>query len=96
MKNFTNNTSHEADYEITKQASTFRENEILDLNVKLKYDSDQRLRVRITDKNNPRYEVPLTINDAPERDGKHTDYYVNVIENPFAIRVYRKSTHKIM
>ena len=85
-------------YFINKKNSTFREKEILNLNVDLFYETDERLRVKIYDRNNARYEVPLDVdkNKGKLGDGSNRDYYVNVVDEPFAIKVYRKSTQQLL
>lgn len=103
-KNFTNyqvvkeiiNTTAEISYLISKTKATFRPKEILNLNVDIFYDSNNRLRVRVTDPVNKRFEVPLQINYDERLRSADTDYYVHVNQNPFAIKVYRKSNNKLM
>ena len=62
------------------------------------YETDERLRVKIYDRNNARYEVPLDVdkNKGKLGDGSNRDYYVNVVDEPFAIKVYRKSTQQLL
>ena len=90
--------SHGASYHISKMASTFRPNEILNLTVDLFYDTEKRLRVQIYDTHKTRYEVPLDVDNSREKLKKsaNVDYYVNIIDEPFGIRVYRKSTESLM
>ena len=76
--------------------STFRPNEILNLTVDLYFESDQILRVKIYDKNNARYEVPLNVNGGKFKKSINSDYYVSISNVPFAIKVFRKSTGNIM
>ena len=85
-------------YQIIKTTKTFRENEILNLTVDLIYESNERLRVKITDSNNERYQVPLDVdtNKNKFKNEESSDYYVNIVDEPFAIRVYRKSTQTLM
>lgn len=84
-------------YNIQKNQTTFRPNEILNLSVDIIYDTQQRLRVRIYDPNRARYEVPLNVEyNKMKSSSDDIDYYVNVIDNPFAIRVFRKSNNKLM
>ena len=85
-----------ASYQINKKASTFRQNEILNLTVDLFYESEQRLRVKIYDKNNARYEVPLDIKDKKAEKSANSDYYISIADKPFSIKVYRKSTGNLM
>ena len=62
------------------------------------YESNERLRVKITDSNNERYQVPLDVdtNKNKFKNEESSDYYVNIVDEPFAIRVYRKSTQTLM
>ena len=82
-------------YSINKKNATFRPREILNLTVDLFYETEQRLRVKIYDKNNARYQVPLTVG-SDRKKSIENDYYVNIVDYPFAIRVYRKSTQSLM
>jgi hypothetical protein len=85
-------------YQITKKQPTFLPNEILNLTVDLFYVSEQILRVKIYDKNNPRYEVPLNINGETLKKSseEQPDYYVNISDLPFSVKVFRKSTGNLM
>ena len=85
-------------YQIYKETKTFRENEILNLTVDLFYESNERLRVKIVDSNNQRYQVPLNVDENKHKFEKrfNSDYYVNIIDEPFAIKIYRKSTQTLM
>jgi hypothetical protein len=86
-------------YEINKNIKTFRENEILNLTVDLFYETSERLRIRIFDPNNQRFEVPLDVDQNKSKfknDGIMNDYYVSIVDEPFAIKVYRKSTQTLM
>ena len=89
-------------FSLQKDNATFRPNEILKLQVKIIPDTKNRLRVQITDPKNPsRYQVPTL---DPENVGKENeklneqdyDFQIFVSETPFAIRIYRKSTGKLM
>jgi hypothetical protein len=90
--------THGASYYINKMASTFRKNEILNLTVDLFYDTEKRLRVQISDTNRARYEVPLEVDASQEKLKKsaNSDYYVSIVDEPFAIKVYRKSTQRLV
>lgn len=84
-----------ASYNIQKNQSTYRPNEILKLSVDVIYHTQNTLRVKIYDPITPRYEVPLDIG----RDTKvsdDTNYYVTVVNDPFAIKVYRKSNQALL
>jgi hypothetical protein len=66
-------------------------NDILKLTVDLIYETQQRLRIRIYDPVNKRYEVPLEV-PMVEKKADMTDYDVVVQTKPFSILVTRKST----
>ena len=91
--------SHGASYYLSKPVSTFRKNEVLDLVVDLFYDTEKRLRVLIYDRKKSRYEVPLVIDNnlgVKLKQSSNVDYYVTIVDEPFAIKVYRKSTESLM
>jgi hypothetical protein len=66
-------------------------NDILKLTVDLIYETQQRLRIRIYDTVNKRYEVPLEV-PMVEKKADMIDYDVVVQTKPFSILVTRKST----
>ena len=68
-------------------------NDILDLTVDLIYETEQRLRIKIYDTVNRRYEVPVLV---VGQKANVTDYEVRFSENPFTILVVRKSTGAIL
>lgn len=87
-------------YSIQKMNTTYRPNEILKLEVRVTFDTKQRLRVQIVDPNNARYQVPV-FNDEEEKTenvwtGDDTDYQIAIGDSPFSIKVYRKSTARLM
>jgi hypothetical protein len=84
---------------IEKENVTFRQNEILKLNVHIIFESKSRLHVKITDPNNERYEVPVILNKKDKINmftQDDNDYQIFVNENPFSLKVFRKSTGKLM
>lgn len=94
-------------YALQKPNSTYRPNEILKLQATVSFDTKQRLRVRIVDPNEERYEVPLMndnfkgqsrkfIKKSMQDDPDDTDYQVYIGQNPFFIQVFRKSTGRLM
>lgn len=78
-------------FQIVKSKATYMPNEILSLTVDLIYETPQRLRIKIYDPANKRYEVPLAVPNVTQK-ADTTDYDVVVRSNPFAIVVTRKST----
>ena len=87
-------------YSIEKSNNSFRPNEILKLEVRLMFESKERLRIKISDPNSKRYEVPVfKLNKKDKLDsefGDDTDYQISVNQKPFFIKVFRKSTGKLM
>lgn len=88
-------------YSIQKSNATFRTNEILKLEVRVSFETKQRLRVQITDPQNARYQVPVFNNAKKDQESMvnvkdNTDFDVIIGNNPFSIKVYRKSTSKLM
>ena len=86
---------NELKYSLIKDRKTHRPSEISNLEVRISFESKTALRVRIIDPNNRRYEVPFlkTVKPRLEND---TDYQIFVNEDPFAIKIFRKSTGKII
>lgn len=84
-------------FTIQKKESTFRIDEILKLEVRIEYDSNQRLHVQIVDPNSERYEVPLiNLNRKVNVKAQDTDYLIYLNKSPFALKVYRKSTGRLI
>ena len=84
---------------IEKDNDTFIPNEILKLNVIITFVNKKTLRVRITDPNANRYEVPVFLNNKNTNtlnNDKDFDYQIDVKENPFSLKVFRKSTGRLL
>lgn len=85
---------------LEKKSPGFREKEILKLQVNVTYDSQKRLRVRITDPNAQRYEVPeLLMHGSDSRvvnEEDSNDYSLYINDDPFYMKVFRKSTGRLM
>jgi len=82
-------------FRIVKSKTTYMPNDVLDLTVDLIYETAQRLRIKIYDTANKRYEVPLDV-PVVEKKADSTDYDISVKSNPFAIIVTRKSTGTVL
>lgn len=81
--------------QIVKSQKTYMPNDIFNLTVDLIYETQQRLRIKIYDPNNKRYEVPL---DVPIVQTKvnDIDYNISINAKPFALIVTRKSTGALL
>ncbi|CAF3761302.1 unnamed protein product [Rotaria sp. Silwood1] len=80
---------------IVKTQATYMPNEILSLTVDLIFETTQRIRIRIYDPTNKRYEVPIPV-PTVETKANVTDYIVSLNQSPFAIIIIRKSTGTIL
>lgn len=87
-------------FSLEKLNTTFRKNEILKLEARIIYDTKNRLRVQIKDAKQQRYQVPVFNKEYRAYDKAclkcDTDYQIFVNENPFAIKVYRKSNGRLI
>ena len=87
---------------LQKSKATFRPKEILKLEVRIQFETSQRIHVQIVDPNNERYQVPLININQPYQTSKYTtkdnntDYQISINNNPFWLKIYRKSTGKLM
>ena len=85
-------------YNLTKAKATFRPNEILNLQLKITFETKSSLRVQIYDPNDQRYEVPLINVNKPYQQLKtnlnddEMDYQIYVTVLPFSLQIFRKST----
>ncbi|KAH0624124.1 hypothetical protein JD844_007538 [Phrynosoma platyrhinos] len=68
------------------------------LRLEVKYHYNDMLQFKIYDPNQKRYEVPvpLFIPNVPESTEADRQYEVEIVDNPFGIRIRRKSTGTIM
>ena len=87
---------------LQKSRETFRPNEILKLEVRIHFETNRRLHVQIVDPNNERYQVPVVNINQPYQQSKYdakdnnTDYQISINKSPFALKIYRKSTGKLL
>ena len=65
--------------------------DISELTVDLIYETEQRVRIKIYDSIDKRYEVPLDVPVVAKKVNT-TDYEVKVTGKPFSILITRKST----
>lgn len=73
-------------------------NPISTLRVEVKYHTNEMLQFKIYDANNKRYEVPvpMDIPDTPTSSYENRLYDVEIKENPFGIRVRRRSSGRLI
>jgi len=83
-----------------QKSSNFRKNEILKLEVRLNLELNDRLNFKIIDPNSERYEVPLVKINNNNNDHmtnfEDKDYQIYVENKPFSLKVFRKSTGRIL
>ncbi|XP_068177890.1 lysosomal alpha-glucosidase isoform X2 [Antennarius striatus] len=80
---------------LRREVKTYYPADILTLEVELRYETETRLRVRITDPSDARFEVPIAVPTAT-RKAESPDYVVEVSKQPFALIVKRKSTGAVL
>ncbi|KAN0034008.1 hypothetical protein ACTFIV_000488 [Dictyostelium citrinum] len=71
-------------------------NDIEQLNFQLTFETSQIFRVRITDPNNQRWEVPPTVNQLVGENPDSTDYLIEFTNNPFGFAATRISTGEVL
>lgn len=81
--------------QLYKPRGTYLPNDIFNLTVEIIYETQQRLRIRIRDSYYRRYQVPLQVPKVSKK-ADPTDYDVELISEPFAIIVTRKSTNETL
>ena len=85
---------------LEKKSTSFREKEILKLQINVTFDNQKRLRVRITDPNVQRYEVPELLKQTSDskvfKEADDNDYSLYINDEPFYMKVFRKSTGRLM
>ena len=84
---------------ILKDNFTFTSNEILKLNVNITFVNKKTLRVKIFDPLVERYEVPVFLKNKNMQNFNQVqdnDYQIYIKENPFSLKIFRKSTGKLM
>uniref|UniRef100_A0A3Q3IAX0 P-type domain-containing protein n=1 Tax=Monopterus albus TaxID=43700 RepID=A0A3Q3IAX0_MONAL len=76
---------------LVRKVKTYYPADILILEVEIRYETDTRLRVRITDPSNPRFEVPISVPTATKK-AERPEYTVELSKEPFGLIVKRRST----
>jgi alpha-glucosidase (family GH31 glycosyl hydrolase) len=71
--------------------------DIDNLSIDVTFETTDRLRFKITDKNSARYEVPIPVGSSPGPvDPATTSYSVSYTTAPFGLSVTRKSTDEVL
>lgn len=72
--------------------------DITSLKIEVLFEDANYLRVKITDANKPRWEVPLSVVERPQAVPKaaSTDYEFTYTESPFSFQVSRKSDSRVL
>uniref|UniRef100_A0A673AJL8 Lysosomal alpha-glucosidase-like n=1 Tax=Sphaeramia orbicularis TaxID=375764 RepID=A0A673AJL8_9TELE len=90
-----NNTSLGQKGTLVKEVKTYYPEDIFTLELEMRYETNTRLRVRITDPSEPRFEVPVSVPTAT-MNAENPDYVVELSKNPFGLIVKRKSTGMVL
>ncbi|KAF3852609.1 hypothetical protein F7725_005964 [Dissostichus mawsoni] len=76
---------------LVREVKTYYPADILTLEVEIRHETDSRLRVRITDPANSRFEVPISV-PAATKKAESPEYIVEISKQPFGLIVKRRST----
>ncbi|XP_077461287.1 lysosomal alpha-glucosidase [Stigmatopora argus] len=80
---------------LVKDVKTHYPADVMTLELDVRYETDTRLRVRITDPSNSRYEVPISVPTVTKK-AERPDYAVELSEDPFGLIVRRNSTGAVL
>ncbi|XP_074553137.1 lysosomal alpha-glucosidase [Halichoeres trimaculatus] len=80
---------------LVKDVKTYYPADILTLGLEMRYETDSRLHVRITDSSSSRFEVPIPVPTATKK-AENPDYIVEFSKTPFGLIVKRKSTGTVL
>ncbi|KAG7486476.1 lysosomal alpha-glucosidase-like [Solea senegalensis] len=80
---------------LVRKAKTYYPADILTLAVEIRHETDTRLRVKITDPSNPRFEVPISV-PTPTKKAESPAYIVELSKEPFGLIVKRRSTGAVL
>ena len=79
------------------QSQTLFGNDVEQLVLEVDFQSDYRLRVKISDKNKPRWEVPLVIDPSKQNLTDNPLYSVEFSKEPsFSFKIIRKSSGAVL
>ncbi|XP_057698351.1 lysosomal alpha-glucosidase [Corythoichthys intestinalis] len=90
-----NDTSLGQKATLVKDVKTYYPADIMTLELDVRYETDTRLRVRITDPSSSRYEVPISIPTVSKK-AEHPDYTVELSRDRFGLIVRRISTGAVL
>lgn len=80
---------------LVREVKTYYPADILTLEVEIRHETDTRLRVRITDPSNSRFEVPISVPNATKK-AESPNYTVEISKQPFGLIVKRSSTGAVL
>uniref|UniRef100_A0A8C5HSV2 Lysosomal alpha-glucosidase-like n=1 Tax=Gouania willdenowi TaxID=441366 RepID=A0A8C5HSV2_GOUWI len=80
---------------LVKKVKTYYPGDIFTLEVEIRYETDTRLRVRLTDPSSSRFEVPISVPTATKK-AENPDYTVEISKQPFGLVVTRRSTGTVL
>ncbi|KAI4832624.1 hypothetical protein KUCAC02_015586 [Chaenocephalus aceratus] len=80
---------------LVREVKTYYPADILTLEVEIRHETDSRLRVRITDPANSRFEVPISV-PAATKKADSPEYIVEISKQPFGLIVKRRSTGAVL
>nr|XP_057925995.1 lysosomal alpha-glucosidase isoform X1 [Doryrhamphus excisus] len=80
---------------LVKEVKTYYPADIMTLELESRYESDTRLRVRITDPSSSRYEVPISVPIVTKK-AESPVYTVELSKEPFGLIVRRSATGTVL
>lgn len=80
---------------LVKEVKTYYPGDILTVEVEMRYETDKRLRVRITDPSSSRFEVPISVPTVANKT-ESPDYIIELSKQPFGLVVKRRSTGAVL
>ncbi|XP_034043234.1 lysosomal alpha-glucosidase [Thalassophryne amazonica] len=80
---------------LLKEMKTYYTGDILTLELESRYETETRLRIRITDPSKSRFEVPISVPSVTKK-AERSDYVVEVSKEPFGLIVKRRSTGAVL
>nr|XP_004569114.1 lysosomal alpha-glucosidase isoform X1 [Maylandia zebra] len=80
---------------LVKEVKTYYPGDILTIEVEMRYETDKRLRVRITDPSSSRFEVPISVPTVTNKT-ESPDYIIELSKQPFGLVVKRRSTGAVL